>query len=251
MKNTFKISALVLGMALGMLASSNYTYAQEYITTQNTELERAIVNARAAQEEANRIGTTRAKQLSNYIERMLKTAKANNNANPEELIRALDDATATTYLLLGKSQPQATAKVAQENMPVVMSEPVSAQVAVTEPTEAVVATLEEASAEPVTETPVQNKVATAGTTITVEVPAEQPKAEIAIATDEDDKVILATAKIDTDNTTVDDTTTPEAEVPNTGEVKNNLVGKIIAITVAAIVALGGAILIVKRIKKNA
>lgn len=252
MKNTYIISALALGLTLGVV-SPNLAYAQEYITTQSTELDLAITNARVAQEVANQTNTLRAKQLSNYIERVLQAADTNSNANPDELIKVLDDATTSTYLLLGKNATPKTSKTT-DVQPAPAKTIAESQVAtVAEP----VTVAEEVSS---AVTPEAEEVATKGTsktqsaeststTIKLEVPA-QPEVKTAVANSETDhKAILATAQINAEHTTVDDTTAPE--VPHTGEVKNNLVGRIIAISVAAVVAMAGAIVIVKRIKKNA
>lgn len=71
----------------------------------------------------------------------------------------------------------------------------------------------------------------------------------AVASDAQNRVILANATV---RSTVNDinANAEPAEVPNTGESKNTL-GKIIATAMAAIVAMFGAVMIVKRIKKNA
>lgn len=253
--------------------------AQEYITLQNTESDQALQqainrakDARVSAIQAAEAGSVRGAQISKYIDGVLTTAQNNKYADTDELIRALNDAAVATPLLLGSYQTNApkatsspktstissTAKTAAE--PVVQNATVANAELVApkaETSEAVTTVSPKTVSEPAeatlakTTTPAAPKSnRTAGTKISLEIKAQPEVTADTTTSDEnknsDQKIILANATVANNL----DAAAAEPEVPNTGEAKNT-VGRIIATTVAAIVAMFGAVLIVKRIKKNA
>lgn len=255
MKSTSVLSALALSFVLAAVSGSA-AVAQEYITTQSVELNQAIARAEAAKTIADSNDSVRGQQISKYIGEILAQAKSNNYKNADDLTRVLNDAATATPLLLGTNQTTAKAaetttsvrtsgNTAPINAPATVSEP--ALTADTNEEVAVLSMGEDAVAEKetVAVTPVAKN---SGVAIRVEVKA-QPEVEVSTANPEENTVVLANAHVESTVNNIN--STPEAsEVPNTGETKNP-VGKFVATAVAAIVAMGGAVLIVKRMKKNA
>lgn len=199
--------------------------------------------------------SVRGQQISKYIGEILAQAKSNNYKNADDLTRVLNDAATATPLLLGTNQTTAKAAETTSVRTSGNTAPVNSPAAASEPVldtdaneEIAVLSMDEDTVVEKETVAVASVAKNSGVAIRVEVKA-QPEMEVSTANPEENTVVLANAHVESTVNNIN--STPEAsEIPNTGETKNP-VGKFVATAVAAIVAMGGAVLIVKRMKKNA